>query len=225
MALTQIHPQTFNFLKTLSQNNHREWFDKNKADFISSQANIKAFYHHLFERYREADALDYYKVYRIYRDVRFSKDKTPYKTHFGGVFHRIKPQYRGTYYLHIEPYNSFVGGGFWQPEAHDLLRIRKEFEGDAETINQILIQKDFKKAFGSLQGEALKTAPKGFDKNHPLIDLIKRKQFIVSHPFADTEVLEKDFAEKVLYHFGLLKPFFNYMSEVLTTNLNGESLI
>lgn len=225
MAVTQIHTQTLQFLQALSQNNHREWFEVNKGDFISAQANIKAFYGQLFEQYRQADTLDHFKVYRIYRDVRFSKDKTPYKTHFGGVFHRVKPQHRGTYYLHIEPDNSFVGGGFWAPEAHDLLRIRKEIEADAEPLKRILNHHEFKKAFGGFHGESLKSAPKGFDKNHPDIELIKRKQFIVGHLFTNEEVLCKAFADNVLHHFALLKPFFDYMSEVLTTNLNGETLI
>lgn len=223
--MNQVHKHTLDFLKSLSQNNHRDWFEGHKPDFKLAQANIKAFYAHVFESYKSSDNLDFFKVYRIYRDVRFSKDKTPYKTHFGGVFHRIKPQHRGTYYLHIEPGNSFVGGGFWEPEAHDLLRIRKEFETDAATIQQILNQPDFQKAFGGFQGDAVKTAPKGFDKNHPNIELIKWKQYIVGHSFTDAEVMEKHFAEKVLYHFRLLIPFFDYMSEVLTTNLNGESLI
>lgn len=225
MAVNCISQPTLNFLKSLSQNNNKAWFEQHKPDFIVAQNQIKDFYGQLFERYRHSDTLDYHKIYRIYKDVRFAKDKTPYKTHFGGVFHRVKPQYRGTYYLHIEPGNSFVGGGFWGPEAHDLLRVRKEFEADAASIQKIINQPDFKNAFGGFQGEAVKTAPKGFDKDHPNIELIKWKQYIVGHAFTDAEVMDKNFADNVLYHFRLLKPFFDYMSEVLTTNLNGETLI
>lgn len=225
MAVNTIHPATLEFLSALSQNNSRDWFDAHKKDYDHAKENIESFYKSLYDSYLSEDALDYVKVYRIYRDIRFSKDKTPYKTHFGGVFHRTKPQLRGTYYLHIEPGNSFVGGGFWGPEPDDLLRIRKEFENDAQTLQSILNKPEFHKAFGGLVGDAVKTAPKGFDKNHPNIALIKWKQFIVKHSFTDQEVLSDTFQSDVLYHFGLLKPFFDYMTEILTTNLNGESLI
>lgn len=122
------------------------------------------------------------KMFRIYRDVRFSKNKQPYKNHLAVSYHRRKPHLRGGYYLHIEPGNSFIACGFWDPKPDDLLRIRKEFEMDDVYIRKILNDPDFVSTFGNLQGEEVKTAPKGFDKNHPAIDLIKKSNSMHSIP-------------------------------------------
>lgn len=171
------------------------------------------------------DKIEKAKMFRIYRDVRFSKNKTPYKTHFGLAFHREKPALRGGYYLHLEPENSFLGVGFWAPEKEDLQRIRKELEIDAEEYRQIMVNKAFKKHWGSLSGEEVKTAPKGFSKEHPNIDLIKKKQHVFIKNFSDQEVLSSDFIGVIDTHFQNIRPFFDYMSHVLTTDLNGVSLL
>jgi uncharacterized protein (TIGR02453 family) len=126
--------------------------------------------------------------------------------------------------LQIEPGGSFVGGGFWEPNAEDLNRIRKEFEMDDEEIRTILADDTFKKFFDELKGEELKTAPKGFDKAHPAIDLIRKKQFLLTRSFSDKEVMAPNFEENVLITFKAMRPFFDYMSDVLSTDLNGESL-
>ncbi|TAE79933.1 MAG: DUF2461 domain-containing protein, partial [Bacteroidetes bacterium] len=140
-------------------------------------------------------------------------------------YSRTKPLLRGGYYVHLEPNNSFVGGGFWGPNPADLLRIRKEFEMDTTEIERITRNKTFVKYFGTLDGEdAVKTAPKGFDKNHPAIDFIKKKQFVVRRPFTDKEVLSGRFEQEVLLTFLAMRPFFDYMSDILTTDLNGKSL-
>ena len=165
-------------------------------------------------------------MFRIYRDVRFSKDKTPYKTHFGGSFHRTKPKLRGGYYLHIAPNNeSFIATGFWEPNKDDLLRIRKEFEMDDIEIRKIISNKAFKNVWGELIGDELKSAPRNFDKEHKAIDLIRKKQHIFTKKYTDKEVLEKDFLKDVTNSFKVIRPYFDYMSDVLTTNLNGESII
>jgi uncharacterized protein (TIGR02453 family) len=166
------------------------------------------------------------KIFRVYRDVRFSKDKTPYKTHFGGSFHRKKPELRGGYYLHIAPNNeSFIATGFWEPQKEDLLRIRKEFEMDADEMRKIMNNKKFKDTWGDIVGDEVKTAPKGFNKEDKNIDLIKKKQFIFTKKFTDKEILAPDFLNTVDDAFKTIRPYFDYMSDVLTTNLNGESLI
>lgn len=119
-----------------------------------------------------------------------------------------------------------MAGGFFSPEPADLLRIRKEFEMDASEIKTILNEKQFKNAFGGFNQEnRVKTAPKGFSKVDPTIDLIRLKSFFVTHPFTDKEVHSADFSDQVIHHFELLRPYFDYMSEVLTTDLNGVSLI
>ena len=126
-----IPRETFSFLKRLEKNNNREWFNENKKEFKEIEAEVKQGYNQLFEMLNTHDDIDKMKMFRIYRDVRFSKNKLPYKTHFGGSFHRSKPKLRGGYYLHIQPNNeSFIATGFWEPQKEDLLRIRKEFEQD-----------------------------------------------------------------------------------------------
>ncbi|MEZ4854822.1 DUF2461 domain-containing protein [Flavobacterium sp.] len=215
---------TFDFLKELHQNNNREWFAENKKQYEVALQNSKLFFTEMNTELSKNDSIEKMNMFRIYRDVRFSKDKSPYKTNFGVSFSRTKPMLRGGYYLHIEPNNSFVGGGFWEPNKEDLLRIRKEFELDASEIRDIIADKNFKKMFGELMGEQLKTAPKGFDKEHSAIDLIRKKQFLVMRKFSDKEVLSNSFKDDVLATFLAMRPFFDYMSSVLTTNLNGESL-
>jgi len=214
------------FLNRLEQNNNREWFDENKPEFKEIQLKFKQQIQTLFELMKTHDEVDESKVFRIYRDVRFSKNKLPYKTHLAGSFHRKKPQLRGGYYVHIKPNNqSFLGAGFWNPEKDDLLRIRKEFEMDDSEIRDIISEKNFKSIWGDLEGDELKTAPRDFDKTHKAIDLIKKKQFIFTKKLTDKEVLSKDFDTNVNAYFKAIRPYFNYMSDVLTTNLNGESLI
>ncbi|PKP44072.1 MAG: TIGR02453 family protein [Bacteroidetes bacterium HGW-Bacteroidetes-13] len=219
-----LNKEIYKFLSELKKNNTREWFDTHKNEFKNHEKEVKDLYQSIFSKLQKHDHLNNVKVYRIYRDVRFSLDKTPYKTHFGGVFSRVKPDYRGGYYLHLEQGNTFVGGGFWEPTKEDLHRIRKEFEADDTEIRAVLSDPVFKKTYGSFEGESVKTAPKGFDKNHPAIDLIRLKQLVVFHKFSDDDVFSEDFADEVVGHFLTLRPFFDYMSEVLTTNLNGESV-
>lgn len=222
----QIDKQTFQFLKDLKENNNRDWFTEHKKEFTKAQNNAKEVYKTIQENLNKHDEVDKHKLFRIYRDVRFSKDKTPYKTHFGGSFHRKKPELRGGYYLHICPGDSFLAGGFWEPNKEDLLRIRKEFEMDASEIREILEEKNYAQYFGGkLEGDELKTAPKGFDKEHPDIDLIRKKGYIAIQHFSDKEVLAPEFLTRVDDAFRALRPFFDYMSDVLTTNLNGESLL
>ena len=221
-----IPNKTLDFLKKLEKNNNRDWFNENKAEFKEVEMQTKACYNSLFELLKTHDDVDKLKIFRIYRDVRFSKNKLPYKTHFGGSFHRKKPELRGGYYLHIAPNNeSFIATGFWEPNKDDLYRIRKEFEMDDSEIRKIVSNKSFKNIWGEFVGDELKTAPRDFDKDHLAIDLIRKKQYIFTKKFTDKEVLSDTFLEDVNKSFKAIRPFFNYMSDVLTTNLNGESII
>ena len=223
--MESISKSTLDFLKELKQNNNREWFNENKSTFEAEQKKVKEFYNSVMEHLKVSDLIEKVKIFRIYRDVRFSLDKTPFKSHFGGQFTRATNKLRGGYYLHISPGESFLAGGFWEPNKEDLVRIRKEFETDASEIRAIVNAPDFKKYFGTLKGDAVKTAPRGFDKNHPNIDLIRLKQFIVTRSFTDKEVLSPNFLTEVISSFKAMRPYLDYMSEVLTTNLNGESII
>ncbi|MDM1554434.1 MULTISPECIES: DUF2461 domain-containing protein [Chryseobacterium] len=216
--------KTFEYLKQLKENNNREWFAQHKSEYDLIVKENKAFFTQIYNELQEYDKLKGIHIFRIYRDVRFSKDKTPYKTDFGVGYSRSKPMLRGGYYIQLEPGNSFVGGGFWGPDAKDLLRIRKEFEISTKEIEKITSDETFVKYFGELKGDAVKTAPRGFDKNHPAIDLIRKKQFLVLRKFTDKEVLSDNFQKEVLKTLLAMRPFFDYMSEVLTTDLNGEPL-
>ena len=219
-----VKRETFDYLLELNTNNNRDWFIKNKSTFDKQQKDIKSFFNTIKEDLNQIDSIDKMQIFRIYRDVRFSKDKTPYKTHFSVGFSRTKPLLRGGYYLHIENNASFVGGGFWEPNKDDLNRIRKELEIDATELREIINQPTFKKAFGTLEGEELKSAPRDFDKNHPDIDLIRKKQYLVTRKFSNAEVLSPNFEKEVLSTFQAMRPFFDYMSDVLSTDLNGISL-
>lgn len=221
-----IPRETFDFFKRLEKNNNRDWFNEHKKEFKKIEKEVKQVYEQLFNLLKTHDDVDKMKMFRIYRDVRFSKNKLPYKTHFGGSFGRTKPQLRGGYYLHIAPNNeSFIATGFWEPNKEDLFRMRKEFEMDDTEMRKIMNDKTFKNTWGDLVGDEVKSAPRNFDKDHPAIDLIKKKQYIFVKKYTDKEVLDAGFIRKVNEAFKVIRPYFDYMSEILTTDLNGVSLI
>ena len=216
----------FIFLKALTVHNNREWFKKHITTFRTAESNVKLFYSQLYDQLNNVDSIDNFKVFRIYRDVRFSKDKTPYKTHFSGSFHRTKPEFRGGYYLHLAPNNeSFIATGFWNPNKEDLFRLRKEFKIDSQDLRAIIAEPRFKAVWGTLEGDELRSAPQGFNKQDQNIDLIRKKQFIFSKKYTDKEVLSEQFTQDVIDSFKAIRPYFDYISSVLTTNLNGESII
>ncbi|CAM1362714.1 conserved protein of unknown function [Tenacibaculum soleae] len=222
----QLEKSTLQFLQNLKENNNREWYAEQKDIFKEVQNQAKDFYAQIRENLEKHDVVDKFKLFRIYRDVRFSKDKTPYQPHFAGSFSRKGKHLRGGYYLRIRPGESFLAGGFWEPNKEDLLRIRKEIEMDASDFRDILKDPEFVQLFGGkFEGSELKSAPRGFDKSHPDIDLLRKKGFIAVRNFSDKEVLSKDFLSEINRSYKALRPFFNLMSDVLTTNLNGESLI
>jgi uncharacterized protein (TIGR02453 family) len=221
----KIQKDTLRFLAALEAHNDRDWFKANKPLFEAAQANMKAFMQAVEAELGKTDHIEGSKLFRIYRDVRFAKNKAPYKTSFGTSFRRATNLLRGGYYLHVQPGQSFAGGGFWAPNPADLKRIRDEFTGDDKSIRTITGGADFVKFFGSLRGDEVKTAPKGFDRNHPAIGLIRKKQFIVQRAFSDSAVTSPGFLSEVRQTFEAMRPYFDYMSEVLTTDLNGESIV
>tara|TARA_A100001011_G_scaffold400513_1_gene515791 strand:- start:38500 stop:39171 length:672 start_codon:yes stop_codon:yes gene_type:complete len=223
--MNTINPDVLIFYKSLSENNNRKWFENEKSRFKSLELEVKDFNNSVKNGLERTDNIEKVKMFRIYRDIRFSKDKTPYKTHFGTSFHRKKPNLRGGYYIHIAPDKSFIATGFWNPNPLDLLRIRKELEIDAQELRDILAASDLKKVWGDLKGDFVKTAPKGFSKDHPNIDLIRQKQYLFIKNFDDKSVLSSDFQKHVIDNFTSIRPFFDYMTNVLTTDLNGVSLI
>jgi len=222
----QVIPKnTVSFLNELKLNNNREWFNENKQRFNAIQDQVKRFANEVKDLLNISDDIEKLKIFRIHRDLRFSKDKTPYKKNIGMAFHRSKPELRGGYYLEISADKSFIAVGFWNPNKEDLLRIRKEIEIDGQEFRNIINKKIIKDYWGGIKGEEVKTSPKGFDANHEHIDLIKKKQFIFIKELKEAEIIDVNFQKELVKYFVSIRPFFDYMSEVLTTNLNGESLI
>lgn len=227
--MSAISKQNFNFLKALKSNNNRDWFLKNKLKYTTSHENVISFAEDLIEKMSKADNIENTSgkksIFRIYNDVRFSKDKSPYKTHWGIHLKRATEKLRGGYYVHLKPGEVFVGGGFWMPESADLKLIRGHIAQNDKPLRKLINSKKFKEMFGELQGDKVKTAPKGFSKDDPAIDLLRHKSFTVSKNFSDKEALDPKFVNQVVACFKGMKPFFNYMSEILTHDLNGESLL
>ena len=221
----QLDSAIFRFFKKLEQNNNREWFEQHKPEFKALETTVKQFGEALKDQLNQHDSIDRFKLFRVYRDVRFSKDKTPYKTHFGLTWHRTKPEYRGGYYLHLKPNDIFLACGFWDPSPADLKRIRQEIDMDADEYRDIINEPNFKRIWGELQGDAVKTAPKGYAKDHPNIDLLRHKQHIFMVRYTEKDVAAADFLDRLDTALQAVRPFVDYMSAVLTTNADGESLV
>jgi uncharacterized protein (TIGR02453 family) len=217
---------TLEFLTDLKNNNDRDWFQAHREQYERSQNEVKNLFAELGELIRKQDEIDHIgsKVFRIYRDVRFSKDKSPYKTSRSMVFRRAGAERRGGYYLHVEPGNIFLATGFWKPDPQELFHLRKQISQSDEEMRSILNEKTIKEYFGEMQGDKLKRAPKGFDKEDPALDLLRYKGFILTHQFNREEAESPDFAMNVAEGFHKARPFLNYMSEILTTDLNGVPL-
>jgi uncharacterized protein (TIGR02453 family) len=228
IAPARIDKSGFDFLNALRSNNERDWFNANKPAFETEQQKIEAFADALLTELNKSDVIETQSgkksLYRIYRDTRFSKDKTPYKTHWSGSFKRATKYRRGGYYFHIEQGNSFLGGGFWGPSKEDLKLIRDNIAFDAGPLREILNNGSFLSTFGELRGEQLKTTPKGFAADDDAIDLLRYKQFLLIRKFTDEEVLNEDFLSKAAETFRNMRPFFDYMTEILTTDSNGLEL-
>ncbi len=224
-----IDQATLDFLKALTRNNNREWFQKNKERYQLAQQNVVHWLDVLIAEMNKHDQLQTQNgkeaLYRIYNDVRFSDDKTPYNPRFAGNLKRVKPFLRGGYYFWIKPGASRIGAGFTYPNAQDLSRIRQDIDLNYEGWRKMLMQKKLQSVFRELQGDQVKTAPRGFAKDHPAIDLLRFKQFWFEKSYTDAEVTSKTFSKQVNNDFKAIRPFFDYMTDVLTTNANGERIV
>lgn len=218
--MSRIQKSTYAFLEELKKNNNRDWFTDNKPGYVQAHQNIINFMDALITEMKKVDNIENESgkksLFRIYRDVRFAKDKSPYKTHFAASLKRATRWLRGGYYIHFEPGNTFIAAGFWQPDKNDIKIIRDELSHDAKSFREIINAPDFKKVWGELEGETVKTAPRGYSKEDPNIDLIRHKGYIFSKQFSEKDVFSEDFAFEVTKSFLATRPFFDYMSEVLT---------
>ncbi len=224
----KINKDSLDFLTTLGQNNNRDWFNANKERYQVARQKIVDFADALIVEMNKHDRIETISgtrcMFRIYKDVRFSKEKIPYNKHWSGSLKRATKKLRGGYYFRIEPGNSGIAGGFWGPNAEDIKRIREDIDANYGDWQKLLSDPLIITTFGQLEGEKLATAPRGYDKNHPAIELLRYKQFILRHRFTDEEVLADDFLAKVVDAYQQLRPFFDHMSEVLTNDANGISL-
>jgi uncharacterized protein (TIGR02453 family) len=223
-----IKKSTLDFLKKLSVNNNREWFNENKHLYEQAKENTEGFMDSLIAKMNTHDVIDTptgkKSLYRIYNDVRFSKDKAPYNPRFFGYLKRVKPMLRGGYYIWIKPGGSRIGCGLAHPNADDLKRIRESIADNYTDWKRLLKSKSIVTNFGQMQGDQVKTAPRGFSTDDPAVDLLRYKQYWFEHSFTDKEVLSEDFVHKVNNTYKSIRPFFNYVSELLTTDANGISL-
>lgn len=209
------------FLQQLKENNNREWFAENKTTYEQARKHFEEFVStliietSLFDR--KITELEAKKtIFRIYRDVRFSKNKTPYKTSFGSY---ISPGGRKSvfagYYLHIEPGASFLAGGMHLPPSENLAKTRQEILYNVDEYKSILNNKDFITNFGTIKGEKLKRPPKGFNADFADIELLKNKEFIVIHNISDDIVFRDDFMNYVLTIFKSMKPLNDFLNRSL----------
>lgn len=211
------------FLKDLTRNNDREWFEKNKSRYLQAKQDYEELISEVLGELQKFDdglgGLEPKKlIFRIYRDVRFSKDKRPYKTNMGAGFSpNGKLVEEPGYYLHIEPGKSFVAGGIYMPNPENLGRIRQEIDYNAEHLQKIINAKRFKSIYPAFdEFDKLKTAPKGYPKDHPMIDILKLKSFIVSKDFTDKDVLDKKFPKIVAAHAKLIKPLNDFIKTAIS---------
>lgn len=214
---TIISPSTLQFLKDLEKNNNREWFNENKNHYLEAKEDVELFIENLIQEIAQFDEeilkIDPKKaVFRIYRDIRFSKDKTPYKIHFGASLGMRKGSKISGYYIHIEPGKSFLAGGVYNPESAVLKQIRNEIRANGDDLLKIIEQKDFRNNFRGLSVEhKLQRVPAGFEKNHPMAEYLKLKSFTVSHPISNEALFDPNAAKNFAEILKTIKPLNDFL--------------
>ena len=209
---------TFTFLTDLVANNHREWFHANRSRYDDAKAELCGVVGRVltsmsaFEPLANTAVKDC--IFRINRDIRFSKDKAPYKSNLAFA---IGPGGRHSgridYYVQIQPGNkSFLGAGMWQPTPANLAKFRQEIDYNVQELKEIIEADDFNAYFPEVSGESMKTTPKGYPANHPEIDLLRRKELFFIHRYADKEVMKANFADEVVRGCQLIKPYCDLLN-------------
>lgn len=215
---SQLTVQTLDFLRDLAQNNNREWFQANRARYDAAKSEFEGFVGRLLQGIETFESLPNTAVkdciFRINRDIRFSKDKTPYKKHFAAA---VGPGGRHSgridYYLHLQPDGeSFLGAGMWQPTPPHLAKFRQEVDYNVDELKAIIETPDFRAYFPEVSGETMKTAPKGYSSDHPEIDLLRRKELFFIHRYSDKDVIKPGFADEVVKGCRLIKPYCDYLN-------------
>ena len=212
-----ITTNTFQYLKDLKDNNTREWFHANKKRYEKIKADFEETIKELIGSIGEFENMTGVEVkhcnYRIARDVRFTNDKVPYKTWLSASFSEGgRKSGRMDYYLHIQEGESFLGGGMWAPTPEQLFKLREDIDYNAQELKAIIYHPDFVKMFGEIQGEFVKSSPKGYSKDHPEIELLRKKQMFFWHKFTKEQVCSPEFIITITETARILKPFLDYLN-------------
>lgn len=218
-----IQKATFDFLNKIKKNNNRDWFEKNKSLYLAAKDDVEKTVDVIlagvrgFDKRISADLTAKKCMFRIYRDVRFSKDKRPYKTNLGASINPGgKTDMAPGYYMHIEPGRAFLAGGLWMPPAPELAKIRQEIDYNLADFKKILNDKNFKKTFGDLdQEDKLVTAPKGYPKDHEAIHILKLKSFVVVAELKEKDVMSKSFAKTATGVFKTMQPLIAFLQRAI----------
>ncbi len=221
--MAAISKSTINFLKKLKENNNKEWFDKNRKLYESAKQDFIEFVDAIIKGIQKFDSevpdlIAKKTIFRINRDIRFSKDKSPYKSNMGTTISKgEKKMMSAGYYFHLEPGNkSFAAGGSYQPEKEKLEAIRQEIDYQLKDFKKILQASSFKKPFSDLSVvDQLKKAPKGYATDHPAIEYLKHKSFIVTQNFSDKEVTSSDFDKQLLQSFKAMHPLNQFINRAI----------
>lgn len=219
---THIASETYTFLSELNGNNHREWFEINRPRYESAWENLKSFTAALIDGLSEvdpfipADVPVSKCVFRIYRDTRFSKEKSPYKPWLGLAISATGKQFNGPgYYVHVAPGNTFLACGYWRPEKEHLSAIRQEIDYNGKKLRSILQEKDFAAQLQMDTDDQLKRPPQGYDAEHPEIKLLKLKSFTVSKTLSDAVLTAPDALAKVLAYFKMMYGYKLFLHEAI----------
>jgi uncharacterized protein (TIGR02453 family) len=219
-----LEPQTLRYLSQLKKHNNKPWFDAQRPQYEAARIDFSNFIQLVIDALQKSDTTitgttSRDCLFRINRDIRFSKDKTPYKAHFGASIKRggRKSGFAG-YYFHLEPGQSFIGGGLWMPETPALKNMRQEIDYNWEEFQAIIGEKSFKKIYGDLyKGDEvrLSTMPKGYEKDNPAADYLRLKSFIAETPIDDEELMKGSLHKKTLAAFEAIQPLLNFINRAI----------
>ncbi len=219
-----IQQSTLKFLNELKENNYREWFNEHKARYEAAKANVLEVVGELVKEINRFDSSLGYPdlkkcMFRIYRDTRFSKNKEPYKTNMGTILNAEgnTKSLKSSYYVHVEPGNSFISCGVYMSPPEVLSAVRSAIDEDFETFSAILKNKTFKKLFVDLSrdDDALQRVPKGFDSGSPAAEYLKLKHFYVMYPISNKLLCSDEFVKEAAAAFKAMKPFNDWINKVI----------
>lgn len=217
-----LQSSTIQFLKALKKNNNKEWFDKNRKIYEEAKADYLNFVTILLNEIQGFDTSlmelqPKQCIFRLNRDVRFSKNKDPYKTNFGASFSKgAKKIQTAGYYFHLEPGENFVGGGLWMPMAPDLNKVRQEIDYCFKEFSSILKKPNFKTTYGDMDNSMkLVRPPKGFEIDNPALEYLKLKSFVVTRSIKDTELTDKQLVKNVVKDFKTIAPLVHFLNRAI----------